>query len=346
MKICFFAKVESRDVLEKVGFYADDLRALRELGHEVVIATHFNEIPWDSDLYYVWWWSWAFMPLLKAKLVRKPVMICGVFDYATPPRGLGVAYLDRPAWQQLLFRMALRFADANIFISEYERQEISSRFVVRNPHYVPCVVDTEKYHPLENPVRQHVLSVAWSGTVNAQRKCLPQIIEAFAKVAPKHPGVRLQMAGRKGDYQSQLEQLARELGVMDRVDFLGTVSEADKLRLMQTCLVYMQPTLFEGFGLATAEAMACGAAVISSPVGAVPEVVGNAGLMVNPDDVEAIAAALDQLLSDDVLRTNCQVKARARMLEHFQFERRKRELGEIIDRTAQRGVTDRAVGRV
>jgi glycosyltransferase involved in cell wall biosynthesis len=80
--------------------------------------------------------------------------------------------------------------------------------------------------------------------------------------------------------------------------------------------------------------MACGTAVISSPVGAVPEVVGDAGLMADPNDVDAIAEALDRLLSDHEFRVSCERKARARILEHFLFERRKLELGKIIDAAA------------
>ena len=343
MKICFFAKVETRDVLEKVNFYADDLRILHDLGHEVVIATTFAEIPVDVDLYYVWWWTWAIMPLTKARLRNKPVVICGVFDYATPPRGVGMAYIDRPFYQQWLLRVGLRFAAANVFVSRFEYDQIRGLFRVNNPYFVPCIVDEKKYVPLDNPVReQSILNVAWSGALNAQRKCLPQIIEAFARVAPKYPQLRLKMAGRRGDHAPLLEALAQRLGVADRVDFLGAISEEDKVRLMQTCLVYMQPTLFEGFGLATAEAMACGTAVISSPVGAVPEVVGDAGLMADPNDVGAIAAALDRLLSDHEFRAVCEGKARERILEHFLFERRKLELGKIIDAAAG-GLRGRAV---
>ncbi|MEY4529903.1 MAG: hypothetical protein RLZZ156_624 [Deinococcota bacterium] len=334
MKICFFAKVESHDICKKVGFYADDIRALRELGHEVVVAIDFKEIPWDADLYYAWWWSWAFIPLLKAKLRGKPCIICGVFDYATPPRGVGISYLDRPWWQQLLYRLSLRLATINIFVSEFEMKQIPRHFFVQKPKFIPCAVDYNNYLPSSRQ-EQTILNIAWSGQYNAERKCLPQIIEAFALVSAKFPEVRLVMAGRKGEYHDLLVKKAIDLEVSNRIDFLGTISEKQKIELMQSCLVYLQPTLFEGFGLATAEAMSCGAAVISSPVGAVTEVVGDAGLLVEGTDVNSIALALEQLLSDRILNAALKIKARSRVIDLFSFERRKHELSLIIAEAMQ-----------
>ena len=62
MRICFFARVDE-DALTKVGFYVDDIRILRELGHEVVIATAAHRIPWDCDLYVGWWFTSGIAPL-------------------------------------------------------------------------------------------------------------------------------------------------------------------------------------------------------------------------------------------------------------------------------------------
>jgi glycosyltransferase involved in cell wall biosynthesis len=331
MKICFFAKVESHDILETVGFYADDVRILRELGHDVTKAINFAEIPWDADVYYVWWWSWALLPLLKAKLKGKPVVICGVFDYDVPPRGVRVSYLDRPWWQQLMQRTNLRFADVNIFVSEFEIRQISSLFKVQNPKMIPCAVDSHKFTVGNDPKQPFILNIAWSGKYNAIRKCLPQIIEAFARVSAKFPEVRLKMAGRQGEYHEHLVKLANDLGISDRIDFMGVIAEDLKIKLMQTCTVYMQPSLFEGFGLATAEAMACGAAIISSPAGAVAEVVGDAGMLVDGKNVDAIAQSLERLLSDQTLNAALGAKARAQVSQLFSFERRKRELSAVID---------------
>src|SRR5947199_9031529 len=78
--VCFFAPVADRRVLETTEFYAQDLAILGGLGFDVRVATRWAEIPWGCDLYFVWWWSWAFLPLIKARLRGRPVLATGVID--------------------------------------------------------------------------------------------------------------------------------------------------------------------------------------------------------------------------------------------------------------------------
>ena len=334
LRVCFFANVESREVLERVQFYATDLRILRDLGHDVIIATRFGEIPGDCDFYFVWWWTYACLPLIKARLAGKPCAITGVFDYDTCA-GLGsVAYVDRPVWQKLLMRGALYFAHANAFVSAYEFEQVTKVLPVNNPCLIPLVVDTARYSPAAVQKKPYFFNVAWSGEQNATRKCLPQIIRAFALVAVDQPGVRLVMAGKQGEYHSRLVALAEELGLRGRIDFLGVISEEEKIARMQECYAYLQPTRFEGFGLALAEAMACGAAVISSPVGAIPEVVDGAGLMVDGTDHRAIADVLRRLLSDTALRDDLARRAVHHITTNFGYSRRRQGIADLITELA------------
>jgi glycosyltransferase involved in cell wall biosynthesis len=89
-----------------------------------------------------------------------------------------------------------------------------------------------------------------------------------------------------------------QLGLESRVKFTGFVDDADLPALYSAACVFAYPSLYEGFGLPVLEAMACGAPVIGSKVSSIPEVVGEAGLLVNPFDVDAIAAAIIGLLKD------------------------------------------------
>lgn len=336
MRIAFFAPVASRDVLDRVGFYATDLRILRELGHDVVIATSFAELPDDVDVYLAWWWTWAFKPLLKARVHRRPLIITGTFDYETPPRGLGHAYVDRPLVQRLLLRLALHGATRNVFVSEFELRQLRERLGAPRATFIPHVVDTDHYSPGTNERERFLFNVAWSGEVNAVRKCLPQIIEGFAQLPRACADLRLKLAGRRGEYHERLVEIATRLGVVDRVDFLGAIEEEEKVALMRRCAVYVQPTLFEGFGVAIAEAMSCGAPVVSSPAGAVTEVVGDAGEMVDGRDPTAISAAIARLLADEPRARRLGELARARIVEHFSYARRRDALGALLDEVARR----------
>jgi glycosyltransferase involved in cell wall biosynthesis len=329
MRVCFYARVPSREILDTVNFYSQDLRALRELGHEVVIATRLREIPPNCDLYYAWWWSWAFVPYARARLARKPLIVTGVFDYDTAA-GAGASYLGRPWHKRLVLRSMLALADANVFLSRYELDLIRRRFRPRNAFCVPCSVDVERYRSGTTPRGRFLLNVAWSGAVNGRRKCLPEILEAFPAIRSRHPDIRLVLAGRPGELHPTLVATAHRLQVADAIDFLGVIDEPAKIALMQTCAAYLQPTRGEGFGLAIAEAMACGAPVVTNGVGAVPEVVGPGARLLADPTPPAIAEATIQLLDNPAEAVALGARARQQIVANFAYPARRDGLAKVI----------------
>jgi glycosyltransferase involved in cell wall biosynthesis len=127
------------------------------------------------------------------------------------------------------------------------------------------------------------------------RKNYQRLIQAFAQVPPPY---RLVIAGGKGwHYQAILAEVERQQ-LTERVRFLGFVAEADLPALYSAASLFVYPSLYEGFGLPLLEAMACGTPVVASTQSALPEVVGPAGLLVNPYQVEALAQAMTGLLAD------------------------------------------------
>jgi len=105
---------------------------------------------------------------------------------------------------------------------------------------------------------------------------------------------------------------------------------------MRRCKVYVQPSRFEGFGFSMLEAMSCGAAVLVRPTGAIPEVVGDAGLLVDAG-VKALEDGLYELLDNGALRSELGRRARQRAEMLFPYERRKRELAALVDGILPRG---------
>jgi glycosyltransferase involved in cell wall biosynthesis len=303
-------------------FYAQDIRILRELGFDVHIATHLSDLR-PADLYFVWWWTWAFYPVIAARCLGKPVIITGTFDLWL--------FDSRPKLHQRLIKFALKRSDANIFVSRMEQEEVPKHFSVSRPRYVPHVVDTDVYRPIDDVREDVVFSVGWLSYENAERKGMPEIIRAAPLIRKAHPQIRFVIAGDKGTGYPRLQELAQSLGVADAVEFVGKVSAEEKIRWMQRCRVYLQPSRFEGFGLAILEAMSCGTPVVSRPVGAVPEVVGGAGILVESDSPENIAQAVIHLLDQPATRKELGERSRKRAVERFPFERRKSELGQILN---------------
>lgn len=126
------------------------------------------------------------------------------------------------------------------------------------------------------------------------------LIKAITLALDKN--IKLIIAGGKDEYRNYLKKLAKELNLVDRVLFINYVPQKDLPYLYSAakCLVY--PSLYEGFGLPPLEAMACGCPVITSNTSSLPEVVGDAGVMVNPYNVEEIGRAIDLVLSNENLR--------------------------------------------
>ena len=114
--------------------------------------------------------------------------------------------------------------------------------------------------------------------------------------------------------------LVRDLGVTDRVRFHEPVDRAALPRWFATADLAVCSSIFEGFGMPIAEAMACGLPVVAARGGALPEVVGDAGLLVPPRDPVALAAAIDKLLGDPPLRRRLGRAARKRVLARFRWE--------------------------
>jgi glycosyltransferase involved in cell wall biosynthesis len=300
MRICFFANLSAhadwRVVMHNVEFYRHDIEILKALGHDVVIAGKPGMIDWTADLYFAWWWGHAPFVALPAKLRRKPLIVAGVFDYSTCRGELpGLCFLERPYWQQIVMKYMLRLADANLFTSQSEFEEVTSHLPVRNPILAPCAVDVDDYRPAPHEpfYSDFFFSLSWTSRTNVIRKGVANALRAFAMIAGRHPGLRFVQAGKPGDYHDDLVQLVRDLGIADRVDFVGMISAEDKMRYFRTCIAYVQPTLYEGFGLAIAEAVAAGCPIVSSDRGSVSEVAGPDRVLVDPHDVADIAAAME-----------------------------------------------------
>ncbi len=139
------------------------------------------------------------------------------------------------------------------------------------------------------------------GTLQPRKNHLT-LVRAFAQVARRLPDLQLVIAGGKGwMYDAVTAEVAR-LNLAQRVRFIGFVDDADLPDLYRAARVFAFPSLYEGFGLPPLEAMACGVPVVASNASSLPEVVGDAGLLVDPLDVEGLAEALTRAVVDESWR--------------------------------------------
>jgi len=165
--------------------------------------------------------------------------------------------------------------------------------------------------------RPYVLSV---GTLQP-RKNFVRLIRAFAHL-PDTGRVLVIAGGRGWLYESVLEEAARH---PDRVRILGFVEDADLPALYRGADLFVFPSFYEGFGLPPLEAMACGVPVVCSGVSSLPEVAGDAALLVDPEDEDGLMGAMERALEDEGLRQEMMARGRARAAQ-FTWEQAARRL--------------------
>lgn len=197
---------------------------------------------------------------------------------------------------------------------------------IRDPHQLAAV---RARHGLETPY------VIFVGTLQP-RKNLERLLLAFDRVAgPGEQPLTLALAGGIGWQEARLRRALAGLRAPDRVRVLGYVPDDDLPALMSGALALAFPSLYEGFGLPALEAMACGTPVLASNTSSLPEVVGDAGLLVNPLDTEAIAGGLDRLVRDAELRRELAERSLARAAG-FTWVRAARQTLGVLEKAAGR----------
>jgi glycosyltransferase involved in cell wall biosynthesis len=235
-----------------------------------------------------------------------------VFPQNLPP-------VSRFYWSRWL-PWSMRWADRIIADSEHTRQDIIRLMSIPGEQItvIPLGVGSE-FRPIDDPRLLEPTKaqcglpdrfVLYLGTLEP-RKGIDTLIHAYHKVAPQveHD---LVIAGKRGWYTEPLFELVRELQLERRIHFTGYVPDDLLPALLNLADLFVFPSRYEGFGLPPLEAMACGVPVITSNASSLPEVVGDAGLMVPPDDSHVLSDALYQALGSQPLRDELVRKGLAR----------------------------------
>ena len=210
----------------------------------------------------------------------------------------------------LTYPFCARRAAKVLTVSEYSKKEIARIYKIP-AHKITVTYDavTDDFHPIDDISEiervknkyqigsEYILSL---GRLEP-RKNISSLIRAFHLIRNKIPH-KLVIAGMKDFMYHDLFDLVQESGLQDDVIFTGKIDQADLPALYSGASVFVYPSFGEGFGIPPLEAMACGAPVIASNTTALPEVVGDAGIQIDPRDVEEISTAMLNVLENDSLR--------------------------------------------
>ncbi len=193
--------------------------------------------------------------------------------------------------------------------SASSRQDVIKAYGIKPEKIVVIAlgVDHDIYRPMnKNEAREKLgltanAKIILSVSLEMWRKNIPGAIKAFAELKKKHPEAVLIRTAR---LKASTKKLVDMLGLNDSVIVMEKINEDELSLLYNAADVLFFPSFYEGFGLPPLEAMACGCPVVAANVTSLPEVVGPAGLLVDPHDIKAMATALEQVLYDGAVRDN------------------------------------------
>jgi glycosyltransferase involved in cell wall biosynthesis len=202
-----------------------------------------------------------------------------------------------------------RHAAAVVTVSQHARSEVMELYGVpdHRVHVTPLAAD-EDFRPISAESCASALDelgleagyLLCVGTVQP-RKNLERVVQAYALLAPSSRP-KLVIAGPEGWRSSRVFESVRRHRLEDQVRFVGYVSPKQLVALYNGAAAFAYPSLYEGFGLPVLEAMACGTPTLTSDLSSLPEVAGNAAVLVDPRDVDSIRTGLEQVLLDTDLR--------------------------------------------
>jgi glycosyltransferase involved in cell wall biosynthesis len=154
-----------------------------------------------------------------------------------------------------------------------------------------------------------------------EKKGIDVLLHAFAQLLPLNSSIQLYLVG-DGPLRQQHEELAKALGLQDRVIFLGERGRSEVVNLLHGCELLVLPSRSEPFGIVITEAMACRKPVVASMVGGIPEIIenGKSGILVEPDNPDSLCKAICSILKDNTFKTQLAANGYTRVCAHFLWQ--------------------------
>ena len=299
---------------------------------------------------------------LSAELRRRPVDLLHV-QYTAPPLApcpvvatvhdisfehLPATFKRRSRVQlRLTVRRTAREAAALIAPSEFTRDDIAATYrlaperisvvpLAAPPGFAPVTDGAElgRVRRAHGIAGDYILAV---GSIQP-RKNLTRLVAAYADLRRGRPQAklpRLVIVGKRAWLYEETLRAIEQCGVGAHTVLTGYVAEADLPALYSGALCFVYPSYFEGFGLPPLEAMSCGAPVVAGDRTSLPEVVGDAGLLVDPHDTRALTAALARLIDDEPLRLALRARGLARAAR-FTWRETARQTLAVYERATRR----------
>lgn len=216
-------------------------------------------------------------------------------------------------FRNALWRKGLKRSARIVAISQATRQDLIDIFEL-SPEKIEVVhegVETMLFRPRANGATGEAPYLLYAGTLDPHKN-VPFLLEVFVRLRARFERLELKLVGRHDEKRASAMLYALPAEARPAAHFIGFVPDENLAELMAGCEAFAFPSRNEGFGLAPVEAMACGAPVIAAHAGSLPEVIGDGGVLLSPDDLDGWVDELTRVLSDSAYRGSLAARALSR----------------------------------
>lgn len=261
------------------------------------LAVLFDLLKTKPDIF--WAPTSYIIPALAPRSLKTVITVHDIVAFLFPE-----GHNKKAVWaERLTLRRAVKKARHIFTISRNTKLDLEKVFhVPEDKITIASCAASKIFHPIDDPAILKKVTLKYKlppkfilavGTLSP-RKNFARLIRAYARIVPKHDDTHLVIVGPKGWNCEDVLQFEQS----DKVHMIGYVEGEDISAIYTLAKLFVFPSLYEGFGIPPLEAMACGCPVITSNVSSLPEVAGNAAMLVDPYSVEEIAKAMDVILSN------------------------------------------------
>ena len=337
MKILIYIPLKDKSFLNLWEYYKVDINILNTISSKSYVSTSFLsflKFILRSDYVYCWWWHSSLPVLIFSKLLRKKIITTGaihMFDYSGE-----TTFFKKGFFHKLFCKISLKFSDANIFISEDQKNQITSHLKVNNFFTVYSSLN-ENHTSLYNNIAEdkyireekNFAFISWLTKANIKRKGLIQILQALELLHQQD--FTFYICGKKGDGYELLLNIINKLKIKNKIKLLIDISE-EKDDLLKIVDLYLQPSFCEGLGNAVIEAMSRGCVPLVSRFASQPEIVGTHGIIINDiNHIEISNKILDYLKLSPQERFKNKQKILDYCHEKFSYKKHLEKYKEIFE---------------
>jgi len=287
------------------GFHRIDIDIMEKLGYEVVVTTKIRDFIkwWSYDISFVYFYTWGLFVAIISRLFLKNIYFTGGIDNLNKNTADSKKFII----QKVFFKLCRIFATRCIIVSDSDMANVVNIYGSKKPKKLELsyhVVNVEQLFEPNLHRNNNFVTICWMKFVdNVKRKGVDKSLRLFKYLSQKKEFKNsiFYIIGQKGEGTLYLEELANELGVLNKVCFLGEISEEEKVNCLKSNKYYLQLSYYEGFGLAALEALSACDIVVHSGEGGLKYSIGRFGIEVNIDDLEQeFSAVYNKLLAFDI----------------------------------------------